>query len=89
MLWHKYGLKIHVIEKFVCKINYDRHDLRHLIQILNGHSTDLWPFPFLQKTLSDHFNNMKMIVAVKLVSTFNRHQGRQLCCVKRNDLVIE
>ena len=30
-----------------------------------------------------------MIAEVKLVSASNRHQGRQLCCVKKDNLVID
>ena len=67
------------------KINYD---LRYLIQFLDGLSNDLGLFPFPKKTLFDQFNDMKMTVEVKLASALNRHQGRKLCCIKRDDLEI-
>ena len=68
------------------KINYD---LRYLIQFLDGRSNYVWPFPFPKKTISDQFNDMNITVEVKLASALNRHQGRQLCCVKRDDLEID
>ena len=40
-------------------------------------------------SFSDQFNDMKMAVEVQLSSALNRHQGRQLCCVKRDDFVID
>ena len=61
----------------------------YLIQFLNGRFNDLWLFPFPKKTLSDQFNDMKMTVEVNLASALNRYQGRQLCCVKRDDLEID
>ena len=65
------------------------NDLRYLIQVLDAHYNDLWlPF-FPKKTLSYQFNDMKMAAEFKLVSALNMHQGRQLCCVKREDLVID
>ena len=68
------------------KIN---NDLMYLIQFLDARYDDLWLFPLPKKTLSYQFNNTKKDVEVKLVSAFNMHQGRQLCCVKREDLVID
>ena len=68
------------------KIN---NDLMYLIQFLDARYDDLWLFPLLKKTLSYQFNNTEKDVEVKLVSAFNMHQGRQLCCVKREDLLID
>ena len=68
------------------KIN---NELRYLIQFLDARYNDLWLFPLSKKTLSNQFDNTKMAAEVKLVSAFNMHQGRQLCCVKREDLVID
>ena len=72
---------------FVCKkIN---NNLRYRIQILDRRFNDLWLCHFPKKTLSDYFNDMKMTVEFKLASSLNMHQGRQLCCIKRDDLVID
>ena len=49
----------------------------------------MWLFLLPKKTLSDQLNDMKMAAEVKLVSASNMHQGRQLCCVKTEDLVID
>ena len=68
------------------KIN---NDLRYLIQFLDARYNDLWLFPLPKKALSDQFNNTIMAAEVKLVSAFNMYQGRQPCCVKREDLVID
>ena len=68
------------------KIN---NDLRYLIQFLDARYNDLWLFLLLKKTLSNQFNNTKMAAEFQLVSAFNTDQGRQLCCVKREDLVID
>ena len=68
------------------KIN---NDLMYLIQFLDARYNDLWLFPESNKTLSNQFNDMKMAAEVKLVSASNMHQGRQLCCFKREDLVID
>ena len=68
------------------KIN---NDLRYLIQFLDARYNDLRLLPLPKKTLSNQFNNTKMAAEVKLVSAFNMHQGRQLCFVKREDLVID
>ena len=68
------------------KIN---NDLRYLIQFLDARLNDLWLFSLPKKKLSNQFNNTKMAAEVKPVSAFNMHQGRQLCCVKREDLVID
>ena len=68
------------------KIN---NDLRYLIQFLDARYNNLWLFPLPKKTLSNQFNDMKMAAEVKLVSASNMHQGRQLCCVNREDLVID
>ena len=67
------------------KIN---NDLRYLIQFLDARYNNLWLFPLPKKTLSNQFNDMKMAAEVKLVSASNMHQARQLCCVKREDLVM-
>ena len=66
------------------KIN---NDLRYLIQFLEARYHDLWLVTFPKKTLSYQLNDMEMAAEVKLASALNRHQGRQLCCVKRDDLV--
>ena len=68
------------------KIN---NDLRYLIQFLDARNNDLWLFPLPKKTLSNQLNNTKMAAEVKVASAFNMHQGTQLCCVKRKDLVID
>ena len=68
------------------KIN---NDLRYLIQVLDARYNDLWLLSLPKKKLSSQFNNTQMAAEVKLVSAFNMHQGRQLCCVKREDLVID
>ena len=65
------------------------NDLRYLIQFLDACYNDVWLFPLPKKTLSYQFNNMKMAAEVKLFSALNMHQGRQLCCIKRKDLVID
>ena len=65
------------------------NDLRYLIQFLDERYNDLWLFPLPTKTLSNQYNDMKMAAEVKLVSALNMHQGRQLCCVKNEDLVID
>ena len=67
------------------KIN---NDLGYLIQFLDARYNDFWLFPLPKKT-SNQFNDMKMAAEVKLACTLNRHQGRQLCCVKKNDLIID
>ena len=72
--------------RFDAKIN---NDLRYLIQFLDARYNDLLLFPLPKKTLSNQLNNKKMAAEVKLVSAFNMYQGRQLCCVKREDLVID
>ena len=68
------------------KIN---NDLRYLIQVLSARYNDLWLFPLPMKTLSYQFNGMKMAAGVKHTSALNRHQVRQLCCVKRDDLLFD
>ena len=65
------------------------NDLRYLIQFLDARYNDLWIFPLPKKTLSNKFNNMKMAAEVKLISAFNMYEGRQLCSVKKKDLVID
>ena len=85
----KYRLKIpYRNDVLMQKIN---NDLRYLIQFLDVRFNDLWLFPLLKKTLSNQFNDtcMKMAAEVKLISASNMHQRRQLCCVKREDLVID
>ena len=80
-------LKIpHRSDVLMQKIN---NDLRYLIQFLDARYNDLCLFPLPKKTLSIQFNDMKMAAEVKLVSALNMHQARQLCCVKREDLVID
>ena len=37
-----------------------------------------------ENKLSNQFNDMKMVVEVKLARDLYMHQGRQLCCVKRD-----
>ena len=68
------------------KIN---NGLGYVFQLLDARFNDFWLFPLQNKTLSTQFNNTKMAAEVKLVSAFNMHQGRQLCCIKREDLVID
>ena len=68
------------------KIN---NDLRYLIQFLDARYNDLWLFPFPKKTLCNQFNDMNMAAEIKLGCALNMHQGRQLCCIKREDLVID
>ena len=63
--------------------------LRYLIQVLDGRSYDLWLFSFAKKTLSAPFNDTKMTAEVKLASALDMHKGRQLCCVKGDNLVID
>ena len=60
----------------------------YFIQFLDARYNDLWLFSVPKKTLSSQLNDMKMAAEVKLVSALNIHQGRQLCCIKRDDLVI-
>ena len=60
----------------------------HLFQFLDTRYYDLWLFPLPKKTLFSQLNDIKMAAEVKLVSAFNMHQGRQFCCVKREDIVI-
>ena len=60
----------------------------YLIQLLKARYDDLWLFPLPNKTLYNQFNDMKMAAEVKLASALNRHQVRQLCCVKRYYLVF-
>ena len=67
------------------KIN---NDLRYVIQFLDAHLNDLWLFPFAKKTLSNRLNDTKMAAEIKLDIALNIHQDRQLCCNKREDLVI-
>ena len=45
--------------------------------------------PLTKEIIVYQFDNTKMAAEVKLVSAFNMHQGRQLYCVKREDLVID
>ena len=71
----------------VCMQNIN-YDLQYLIQILDASSNYLWIFFFTNTTLSDQYNDVKMAAEVKL-DAFNRHQVRQLCCVKNDDLVID
>ena len=52
-------------------------------------SNDLWLCFVPKKTLSDQFNDMKMVAEVKLASALNRHRGRQLYCEERDVLVID
>ena len=68
------------------KIN---NDLRYLIQFLYASYYYFWLFPYPKKTLSIPLNDMKIAAEVKLTNVLNMHQGRQLCCVKKNDLVID
>ena len=60
----------------------------YLIKFLDGRSNNLWLFPVPKETLSNQFIDMKMTAEIKLASFLNRHQGRQLCYVKRDDHVI-
>ena len=68
------------------KIN---NDLMYLIQFLDTRYNDVWIFPLPKKTFSNQLNDTKMAVEVKLASVLNVHQGRHLCCVKRDDLVVD
>ena len=68
------------------KIN---NDIRYLIQFLDARYNDVCLFPLPKKTLSNQFNDMKMAAEVKLASDLNKHKGRQFCCIKRDDLVID
>ena len=84
MSLQKYRLKIPPgSEVLMQKIN---NDLSYLIQFLDARY-DLWLYILPKKTLSNQFNDMKMAADIKLASALNRHQGRQLCCVKREDLM--
>ena len=65
------------------------NDLRYLIQFLDARYNVLWLLSLLKKTLSNQFSNTEMNAEVKLVSAFKIHKGRYLCCVKREDLVID
>ena len=65
------------------------NDLMYLIQFLDARYNDLWLFPLLKKALSNQLDNTKTAAEGKLVSAFNMHQGRQLCYVKRKDIVID
>ena len=82
LLCHSKNTNPHQSDICMHKINYY---LRYLIQFLDGRCNDLWLFPFPMKTLSDQFNGMKM----KLASALNIHKSRRLCCIKREDLVID
>ena len=68
------------------KIN---NDIRYLIQFLDARYNDLWLFSLPTITLSNQFNNMKKTVEVKLGNALIMHQGRQVCCVKREDLMVD
>ena len=83
----KYSLKsAHRSDGLIQNIN---NDLRFLIQFLDERYNDFWLLPVPKTTLYNQCNDMKMAAEVKLASALNRHQGRQLCCVKKNDLVFD
>ena len=42
-----------------------------------------------KENIVDQFYYSKMAAEVNIVSGFNMYQGRQLCSVKREDLVID
>ena len=87
MSYRKYRKKVpHRGDVLMQKIN---NDLRYLIQVLDARYYDSWQLYLPKTTLSNQFNDMKMAAEVILASALNRHQGRQRCCVKRDDLVID
>ena len=76
-------LKIHAIAMFVCKKSITILSL--LFSFFDIRSNYLWLCFVHMIKLSDQLNDMKMAAEVKHASALNRHQGRQLCCVKRYD----
>ena len=69
--------------RFDAKKNPTNNDLRYFIHFLDARYNDLWLFSLLKKTLS----NQLMAAEIKLASALNRHQVRQLCYIKRDDLL--